>query len=132
MSNIDKMIQMARTVMKRAYAPYSKFNVGAVVRGESGQLYTGCNVENAAYPSGTCAEQSAISAMVAAGETKITEVLVMGDSKNLVSPCGACRQRIRELASDDVKIHICDINGIRKTVTLKELLPLSFGQENFK
>jgi cytidine deaminase len=124
------MLAMARAAMARAYAPYSRFTVGAVVRGESGVLYAGCNVENAAFPQGSCAEASAISALIMAGERRIIEVLVMGKGAALVSPCGGCRQRLREFASDATLVHICDPDGVRRTVTLGELLPLSFGPEN--
>ena len=126
----ERMLEMAREAMERAYAPYSNFTVGAVVRGPSGRLYAGCNVENAAYPQGCCAETSAISAMVMAGETQITEVAVMGVGEGLVTPCGGCRQRIREFASPDTAIHICAPEGVRMTTTLGQLLPYSFGPEN--
>lgn len=124
------MLAMARAAMARAYAPYSRFAVGAVVRGESGALYAGCNVENAAYPQGSCAEASAISALIMAGERRIIEVLVMGKGAALVSPCGGCRQRLREFALDTTPVHICDADGVRRSVTLGELLPLSFGPAN--
>ena len=132
MNKLDEMLQMARDAMDRAYAPYSKFSVGAVIKAESGRLYAGCNVENASYPAGSCAEQGAISAMVLGGDSKILEMVVMGNGENLVSPCGSCRQRIREFADSDAVIHICDRNGVRKTMTLGELLPVSFGPENLK
>ncbi|MBT3786815.1 MAG: cytidine deaminase [Alphaproteobacteria bacterium] len=127
---LEKMINLARDAMGRAYAPYSKFQVGAVMRGADGGLYAGCNVENAAYPQGCCAEASAISAMVMAGESRIAEVVVMGRGDGLVTPCGGCRQRIREFADDTTPVHVCGEEGLRKTLTLGELLPLSFGPEN--
>jgi cytidine deaminase len=131
MSGIDKaMFKLAREAMAKAHAPYSRFRVGAVVKGANGRLYAGCNVENAAYPEGCCAETSAIAAMVMDGESKIAELLVMGGGEGLVTPCGGCRQRIREFAADDVPIHICSPDELRRTVTLGELLPLSFGPEN--
>jgi cytidine deaminase len=92
------MLELARAAMARAYAPYSRFAVGAVVRGESGALYAGCNVENAAFPQGSCAEASAISALIMAGERRIIEVLIMGKGPALVPPCGGCRQRLHEFA----------------------------------
>ena len=101
-----------------------------VVRGESGALYAGCNVENAAFPQGSCAEASAISALIMAGERRISEVLVIGKGPALVSPCGGCRQRLHEFADDTTPVHICDSGGLRRTVTLGELLPLSFGPWN--
>ena len=128
---MDKaMFDLARAAMAKAHAPYSRFRVGAVVKGANGRLYGGCNVENAAYPEGCCAETSAIAAMVMDGETKIAEVMVMGAGEALVTPCGGCRQRIREFAADDAPIHICSPDELRRTVTLGELLPLSFGPEN--
>lgn len=130
MNTLDEMLQKAREAMDMSYSPYSRFPVGAVIKAQSGKLYAGCNVENAAYPSGSCAEQGAISAMILGGESKIAEILVMGNGENLVSPCGACRQRIREFSTPETVIYICDRNGIRKTMTLTELLPASFGPEN--
>ncbi|MBR1778663.1 MAG: cytidine deaminase [Alphaproteobacteria bacterium] len=132
MNILEEMLQMARDAMDRAYAPYSNFFVGAVIKAESGRLYAGCNVENASYPAGSCAEQGAISAMILGGDTKIQEMVVMGNGEHLVSPCGSCRQRIREFANSDTVIHICDRNGVRKSMTLEELLPISFGPENLK
>ncbi len=130
MDTLNEMLQAARDAMDKAYAPYSRFCVGAVIRAQSGKLYAGCNVENAAYPSGSCAEQGAVSAMILGGDTKIKEIVVMGNGENLVSPCGACRQRIREFATPETLVHICDRNGVRKTLSLSELLPVSFGPEN--
>jgi cytidine deaminase len=124
------LVQAAIAAMAMAYAPYSKFPVGAAVRGASGRVYAGCNVENAAYPQGCCAETSAISALVMGGETRLTEVAVAGGGDLLVTPCGGCRQRLREFAADAVKIHICGPEGLRRTVTLGELLPLSFGPDH--
>jgi cytidine deaminase len=129
---MDDMIDAARQAMDRAYAPYSSFPVGAVVRSASGKLYAGCNVENSAYPQGWCAEASAIAAMVAAGERRIVEVAVMGRGEALVTPCGGCRQKLREFADDQVPIHVCGPEGLRRSVTLGELLPLAFGPENLR
>ncbi|HEX3753455.1 MAG TPA: cytidine deaminase [Rhizomicrobium sp.] len=121
------MLALARTMMARAYAPYSSFAVGAVLRGANGKLYGGCNVENAAFPESCCAETSAICAMVSDGERRITEILVMAASDDPVTPCGGCRQRLREFADDDVKAHFCSPSGRRGTMTMGELLPHSFG-----
>ena len=126
----EAMLALARKAMAKAHAPYSNFHVGAVVKGANGKLYSGCNVENAAYPEGWCAETTAIAAMVMDGESKIAEIAVMGDGEALVTPCGGCRQRIREFAAGDTPIHICSPGQVRKTVTLGDLLPLSFGPEN--
>ncbi len=126
------LIEAAIAARTKAYAPYSNFSVGAAVRGASGAVYAGCNVENAAYPEGCCAETSALSAMVMAGETRVTEVAVAAAGEKPVTPCGGCRQRLREFAADDTQIHICGPEGLRSTVTLGELLPLSFGPDNLQ
>ena len=126
------MLQAALAARKNAHAPYSGFPVGACLRGKSGKLYAGCNVENAAYPQGQCAEQSAIGVMVAAGEKEIAEVLVVAESPEPVSPCGGCRQRLREFAGDQTPVHLCGPEGLRRTITLGELLPLSFGPKHFR
>lgn len=128
----EAMLALARAAMERAHAPYSGFRVGAVVKGANGTMYCGCNVENASYPEGWCAETTAIAAMVMDGETRISEIAVMGGGEALVTPCGGCRQRIREFAGPDVPIHVCSPEGLRETVTLGDLLPLSFGPENLK
>ena len=128
--SLDHLFEAARQAQVKAYAPYSRFEVGAAVRSESGAVFAGCNVENAAYPVGTCAEAGAIAAMVAAGERRIRELLVVGGGDNLVTPCGACRQRIREFADASVCIHVAGPEGVRRTFTLDELLPLAFGPDN--
>jgi cytidine deaminase len=124
------LIEAAIAAMAKAHVPYSRFRVGAALRGASGAVYAGCNVENASYPEGCCAETSAISALVMGGENRIVEVAVAGRGEALVTPCGGCRQRLREFAEDSVEIHICGPKGLRRTVTLGELLPLSFGPEH--
>ncbi|MFO1433292.1 MAG: cytidine deaminase [Candidatus Competibacteraceae bacterium] len=123
------MLELARQALERAYAPYSRFPVAAVVRGASGRLHAGCNVENAVYPLGCCAETAAIAAMVMAGETRLIEVVLLGQGTPLITPCGGCRQRLWEFAAPDTPVHLCGPEGIRKTVTLGELLPLAFGPE---
>lgn len=129
----DEMIEAARQAMGRAYAPYSGFPVGACLRAESGRLYAACNVENAAYPQGQCAEASAIGMMVAGGDRRIVEVVVMGGREGdggLCTPCGGCRQRLREFAAPDTPVHVCGPEGARRSFTLAELLPHSFGPGN--
>ena len=117
-------------LLKNAYAPYSKFPVAAIIKGASGAIYSGVNVENAAYPQGWCAEASAIAAMVSSGETEIYELAVMAKSDEICTPCGGCRQKIREFASQDLKIFCFGPNGLKATYTLGELLPYSFGPEH--
>ncbi len=130
MPSIEALFEAAKAVQAKAYAPYSRFKVGAAIVTPDGQVFTGCNVENAAYPVGTCAEAGAISAMLAAGESRIAQIVVMGEGDNLVTPCGGCRQRIREFAAGDTPIHIAGPEGIRRSFTLEELLPFSFGPDN--
>jgi len=129
----DKLVEAAVAVRRKAYSPYSHFQVGAAVRTEGGAIYAGCNVENAAYPQGTCAESGAIAAMVAAGEKRIVEVVVSGPGRMPCTPCGGCRQRIREFAAPDTPIRAVDERG--KAMggwTLGELLPVSFGPDHLK
>ncbi len=129
---MDDLLQLARRMMLRAHAPYSKFHVGAAVRAEDGTIHGGCNVENAAYPQGTCAEAGAIAAMVAAGGRRILECVVVGPGPDLITPCGGCRQKLREFATDDLPVHLCGPDGLHRTVTLGQLLPMSFGPHHLE
>jgi cytidine deaminase len=135
-AGLDELFEAARAVRRRAHAPYSHFKVGAAIRARSGRVYAGCNVENAAFPNGVCAEGGAISAMVAGGDTAIAEILVLGwgdadpGAPGLTTPCGGCRQRIREFAVPSTPIHVAGPEGLRRRFTLGELLPESFGPEN--
>ncbi len=130
MAVIDDLFAAARSAQAAAYAPYSRFRVGAAVLTASGRVFPGCNVENAAYPQGSCAEASAICAMVLGGEQRIAEILVIGEGDALVTPCGGCRQRIREFAGPDTPVHVAGLEGHRATFTLADLLPHSFGPEH--
>jgi cytidine deaminase len=128
---MNDLIAAAKSARLKAYAPYSKFLVGAAVRDERGQIHAGCNIENAAYPQGWCAETSAIAAMIMSGGRSIAEMAVIGTGDLLCTPCGGCRQKIREFAKGNVKIHMCGEDGkLKQTFTLDELLPASFGPEN--
>ena len=118
--------------MSHAYAPYSSFYVGAAIRDENGQIHSGANVENAAYPQGACAEVGAISAMIMAGGGKIDAIAVAGKGDVLCTPCGGCRQRIREFAEAATPIIIADETGERARFTLAEILPHSFGPDNLR
>jgi homotetrameric cytidine deaminase len=118
------LLEAARAVMRNAYVPYSHFPVGAALRGAGGGIHAAANVENAAYPQGQCAEASAIGAMVAAGETKITAIAVVAENLDVCPPCGGCRQRLSEFAGPDTPVYL----GDTVTTTLGELLPLSFGE----
>ncbi|MDK3019979.1 cytidine deaminase [Pseudodonghicola flavimaris] len=122
----------ATTVFENAYAPYSKFKVGAAIRAASGTVYTGCNVENVSYPEGTCAEAGAIAAMVAAGETVLHEVYVIADSPMPVSPCGGCRQKLAEFGAGHVPVIMGTIAGEEQVMTLAELLPGAFNTDHMK
>ena len=120
----------AGAAMLRAYAPYSRFQVGAAVLDGHGRINAGCNVENAAYPQGVCAEAGALSAMVLAGGTEVMAVLVVGTGDALVTPCGGCRQKIREFAALQVPVLIADPAQVRAEFTLDQLLPHSFGPDH--
>ena len=122
------LLDDAKRIRKNAHAPYSGFKVGAALRTPSGKIFIGVNVENAAYPEGTCAEAGAISAMVAAGETEIAEVAVVGDAPEPVTPCGGCRQKIAEFAPKGVQVTMGNIAGDTLTMKIEELLPHAFAK----
>ena len=124
------LFQDALAVRENAHAPYSKFKVGAAVRSANGKVFVGCNVENSAYPEGTCAEAGAIAAMIAAGENKIEEVCVVAESPVPIAPCGGCRQKIAEFSSPDVQVVLADLKGETKRITIGELLPHAFSNSH--
>jgi cytidine deaminase len=117
------LLTAAKAVRLKAYVPYSRFHVGAAIRSVEGNLHIGCNVENAAYPEGTCAEAGAIAAMIAAGDTRIAEILVIANSTAPVPPCGGCRQKIAEFAGQDVVVTLCTTDGASLSMTVADLLP---------
>lgn len=121
------LLDAATKVRENAYVPYSRFKVGAAIRSESGAIHTGCNVENVAYPEGTCAEAGAIAAMCAAGDRRILEIVVIADSPEPVPCCGGCRQKIAEFAAPDVRVTMATVDGKSRTVTVAELLPGVFN-----
>jgi cytidine deaminase len=127
---VDELLAAAKAAQCNAHAPYSNYRVGAAVLTASGRIFAGCNVENAAFPQGSCAEAGAISAMVVAGERHIVAVLTVCDGEAIGTCCGGCRQRIREFAAGDIPIYAADPNGVRATFTLDGLLPHSFGPEH--
>jgi cytidine deaminase len=128
---MSALVQAAVKARLNSYSPYSNFKVGAALLDEHGKIHSGCNVENSAYPEGTCAEAGALAALAISGARKIMEVAVVGAGSGLVTPCGGCRQKIREFAGPEVKIHVCDDGGnVKRTFTLDELLPSSFGPDN--
>ncbi len=126
------LIEAARAAREQAYAPYSRFAVGAAVQDELGRIHRGGNVENAAYPQGWCAEASAIAVMVAAGGRRILAAAVCGVADEPVTPCGGCRQKLREFAADDCPVLITDLHTVRATHRLGDLLPNSFGPQHLK
>ena len=124
-----QLFEAARSAQSQAHCPYSGYPVGAAVRSASGRIYTGCNVENASYPEGTCAETGAIAAMVLDGERSIQMVLTVTDGATPGTPCGGCRQRIREFADDSTIVVATTADGEMLTMSMDELLPSSFGPE---
>ena len=129
MSGLDEMLRLAAAARRNAHAPYSGFQVGVCLRTAEGELFAGCNVENASYPEGACAETAAIGAMVTAGRRRIAEVLVLAEGERLCTPCGGCRQRLAEFAGPDTPVHVAGPEGLRRTFTLGELLPAAFALE---
>jgi cytidine deaminase len=123
------LFEAARAVRLKAYAPYSRFLVGAALRTETGAVFAGCNVENAAYPEGTCAEAGAIAAMCAAGERRIAEIWVVADSPEPVTPCGGCRQKIAEFADGNAVVVLAGLQGERARISVGALLPGAFTQD---
>ena len=133
MTNTEQaLVEAATKVRENAYAPYSNYFVGAAIIDESGTLHTGCNVENAAFPQGACAEANAIGAMVAAGGKRIVAIAAVGGRANLeaCTPCGGCRQRIQEFADDATRVILLDENGTTQSCGIDDLLPDSFGSSN--
>lgn len=124
-----KLIEEARKARDKAYVPYSEFKVGAALIAESGNMYTGCNIENASYSLTCCAERTAIFNAISQGEKELIEMAVIADSKGPVSPCGACRQVILEFFSKDAKIYLSNMEGNIKETTAENLLPFSFSLE---
>lgn len=120
----------ATKVRENAHAPYSGFKVGAALRAASGAVYAGCNVENVAYPEGTCAEAGAIAAMVAAGDSELVEIYVIADSPTPVTPCGGCRQKLAEFGGGAVPVTMGTTDGAELVMTLSELLPGAFNAEH--
>jgi len=122
------LIEQACAVRDHAYAPYSGFKVGAAIKAASGRIFVGCNVENAAYPEGTCAEAGAIAAMIAAGEVEIAAVAVIADSPEPVTPCGGCRQKLAEFGAGRTPVTMANLAGLTRTASLQDLLPGAFAK----
>jgi cytidine deaminase len=129
---VQRLFDAALAARLRAHAPYSRFQVGAALLDEQGRIHAGCNVENAAYPQGVCAEGGALSAMVLAGGRSLRAALVVGAGASLCTPCGGCRQKLREFGDDSLPVLVADPTGLRARFTLGELLPASFGPDHLK
>ena len=129
---LDQLFAAAVAARQNAYAPYSHFSVGAALRTPTGGIFSGANVENAAYPAGCCAETGAIAAMIAAGGRQIADVLVVADCEREILPCGACRQRIAEFATPDAIVHSAGPDGVNKSIRFADLLPLAFDRESLE
>jgi cytidine deaminase len=130
MSEPQTLLDHAAAARDHAYAPYSRFKVGAAIRAASGKIYQGVNVENAAYPQGTCAEAGAIAAMILGGDTVITEVAVIADATVPVAPCGGCRQKLAEFAAPQVFVTMANLRGQQATMSMGDLLPGAFEPDH--
>ena len=131
-TQMQSLVAAARAARERAYAPYSRFQVGAALLDDHGRIHAGCNVENAAYPQSQCAEATAIGHLILAGGTRILAAAVVGVAEQPVTPCGGCRQRLREFAGDDLPVWVADLLTVRARFTLGALLPSSFGPDHLK
>ncbi len=132
MKTSHSLFRAAEQARLNAYAPYSKFTVGAAVLSENNKIYAGCNVENISYPCGSCAEQSAISAMITGGDRQIKEILILAGGTDLITPCGACLQRINEFGSLQTLVHLAAPDGIKQTLRLADLLPHAFNDKELR
>jgi len=128
----DDLFKAAREAMTKAYAPYSKFPVGAALRTEDGRVFSGANIEVASFPEGWCAETTALAHYVMGGGGRITEIAVVAEKMDRITPCGGCRQRLAEFATADTRLHLCDQTGIVETLTMAEILPLGFAGDTLK
>ena len=126
------LFEAATAAMARAYAPYSRFPVGAAIRTADGRVYAGANIEVASYPEGWCAETTALGHYVMGGGGPIAEVAVVAERMARITPCGGCRQRLAEFCDPTTKVHLCDANGVAETVTMADLLPFGFRGDILK
>ena len=128
MKNYHQLFTFARHALANAYTPYSRFKVGAAIEADNGKFYSGCNVENISYPCGTCAEAGAIAAMICGGGTKIRRILITSDGQSLITPCGACLQRILEFSQPETEVLLADDKDVQKIMTVRDLLPNAFKE----
>ncbi|MGD2087359.1 MAG: cytidine deaminase [Candidatus Aminicenantes bacterium] len=126
MKTVEKLLEAAQQVKENAYAPYSHFHVGAALITDTGKIYSGCNVENTSYGLTICAERNAIFRMIADGERRIAEILVIGDTEKFLPPCGACRQVMTEFSTNDTVVYLCNKHGQWEKTTMGELMPYTF------
>jgi cytidine deaminase len=126
------LFEAATAAMAKAHAPYSRFPVGAALRTEDGRIFAGCNIENASFPEGWCAETTALGHYIMGGGGRITEIAVVAEKMDRITPCGGCRQRLAEFAGPEAKLHLCDANGVVETLTMAEILPLGFRGDDLK
>ncbi|WP_159589895.1 cytidine deaminase [Chelativorans xinjiangense] len=127
--NANDLFKSAKAAMSRAYAPYSRFPVGAAIRTETGAVHAGCNIENASYPEGWCAETTALGHMIMAGGGKVAEIAVVAEKMPKIMPCGGCRQRLSEFVTADARLHLCDLDGVVETVPFSAVFPRAFDLE---
>ncbi|MCT7376123.1 cytidine deaminase [Chelativorans salis] len=125
----SELFKAAKAAMSRAYAPYSRFPVGAAIRTDAGAVHAGCNIENASYPEGWCAETTALGHMIMAGGGKVAEIAVVAEKMPKIMPCGGCRQRLSEFVTADAKLHLCDLDGVVETVPFSTVFPRAFDLE---
>lgn len=123
------LFDAATAAMKNSHSPYSKFPVGAALKTADGRIFSGCNIEVVSYPEGWCAETTALSHFVMAGGGEITEIAVVAERMDKITPCGGCRQRLAEFAGPETALHLCDATGIVETVKLKDVFPRGFETE---
>lgn len=126
----DELFKAAKAAMEKAYAPYSRFPVGAALRTEAGAVHAGCNIENASYPEGWCAETTALGHMIMAGGGRVSEIAVVAEKMPRIMPCGGCRQRLSEFVTEDAKLHLCDFDGVVETVPFAAIFPRAFELED--
>jgi len=126
------LFEAATKAMEKAYAPYSRFPVGAAIRTEDGRVFSGANIEVASFPEGWCAETTALGHYIMGGGGKITEIAVVAEKMARITPCGGCRQRLAEFAGPEARLHLCDETGIVETLTMEQILPLGFAGDTLK
>ncbi len=126
------LFEAATKAMEKAYAPYSRFPVGAAIRTEDGRVFAGANIEVASFPEGWCAETTALGHYIMGGGGRITEIAVVAEKMARITPCGGCRQRLAEFAGPEARLHLCDETGIVETLTMEQILPLGFAGDTLK